>query len=530
MSSAVPVSSEFNIGMRVHSPARANWFAPLAVFALALALRIAAVMYWNFRGLYGLDAYSYYDYSMALREALLRGQPLPHFFWPLAYPALVVLASFFVGQNPFSGQVVSLVSGSLLVLFTFLLAEEIARLGNFDERRGRWVAWIAALWLTFSAQLIQYSTVIMADALGLALAVGSAWMLTRYARTRAARFLYLSAAILAFAFLARIQMALLIFPWTAFTLSIWKSDQGDATLTSKLRAGVIAGVSGVLIVVPYLVWAWREAQLGLSSYAADPGFAQWNPLNLFRRDFITPDGHLQFPYPSGIYYAVAAVRGGALTPFLIPSFVLGVIELWRRRAVGVLIFLLGWCAAIYFFIGGLPWQNLRFAFPLYPPLAIVGAIGLSAIGSSIQMPRVLSRLGTLRAVMLMLLLILATQLTLGYLELDKFMTTTRNYSALAEWLTRELPPDATLVTFTISEILQHETKLHVREIYFETPETLTELMHGVHNYLLIDVSSVETQWVGRAPALDYEFLRDRVGLEEIGSRLTYTLFQIKPCC
>ncbi len=494
--------------------------APLLVFALALGLRVAAIASWQFRGLYGQDSYAYYDYSLALRAAWLQGQPIPNFFWPLAYPLLFVAASFLFGANPFAGQLVSLLAGALSATFAFLTAQEIARLAGLEEKRAIGVAWMAALWIACSAELIQYSIVVMADALGLALAICSAWLLARYLRTEMSRWLYLSAAVLALAFLARIEMALLIFPWAGVTLLAWKRQGSWQSFLKKgLWDGVFAVGIGVLIVLPYLLWAWRNMQAGLPSYIADPGFAQWSPQNFLRREFDTPDGHLQFPYPSGIYYAVAVLRGGALTPLVIPFFILGVSELWRRRAVNTLVFLLGWAAAIYLFIGGMPWQNLRFAFPLYPPIAILGAIGLGTISG--WQP---SRAG-LHAVAAAVILVV--QLTLGYFELDKFMTTTRGYLEMAEWVKRELPADATLIAFTATATLEHETDFKIVEIFFETPDTLSARLRGEHNYLLLDLPSVETQWAGRAPALNYQFLRDRIGLEEIGTRLTYTLYHIK---
>lgn len=503
-----------------NASARAQPLAPLIVFAVAFALRAAAIVHWQFNGLYGQDAYAYYDYALALRAALLTAQPIPNFWWPPAYPAFLVLVSTFMGATPFAGQFVSLMAGSLLVMCTYLTAREAARLVGVPSSRANPIGWIAALWLAFSTELAQTSIVVMADALGLAFAVCSAWLLLRYARTNSARWIYVSAALLAFAFLARIQLALLIIPWAAFALAHGRRAHNERRLTTAARDWLIAGLIGMAIVAPYLLWVWQSAQSGIPSYAADPGFAQWSPLNFFRRDFVTPDGHLQFPYPSGIYYAVAAVRGGALTPLVIPFVALGIWELWQRRALTVLLFLLGWCAAIYFFIAGMPWQNLRFAFPFFAPLAIMAAFGLSALQT---LPRAFAR----RAIALTMALLIITQLTFGYVELNKFMTTVHNYQDVAQWLKRELPIDATIITFSITLTLAHETTFKVIEIYFEKPETLSALLNGDHQYLLLDMQSVATQWAGRPPALNYEFLRDRVGLEEIGTRLSYTLYRIK---
>ncbi|MCA1553746.1 MAG: hypothetical protein LC737_05155, partial [Chloroflexi bacterium] len=102
----------------VSASARANAAAPLIVFAVAFALRAAAIVHWQFNGLYGQDAYAYYDYALALRAALLTAQPIPNFWWPPAYPAFFVLVSAFIGATPFAAQFISLMAGSLLVMFT----------------------------------------------------------------------------------------------------------------------------------------------------------------------------------------------------------------------------------------------------------------------------------------------------------------------------------------------------------------------------------------------------------------------------
>ncbi|MCA1552926.1 MAG: hypothetical protein LC737_00960, partial [Chloroflexi bacterium] len=296
--------------------------------------------------------------------------------------------------------------------------------------------------------------------------------------------------------------------------------------SAALRTWVMAGALGIAVVAPYLLWVWRNAQMGISSYAAEPGFAQWSALNFIQREFVTPDGRLQFPYPSAFYYAAAAVRGGALTPLVIPFAVWGAWDLWRRRAAAVLVVLLGWCAAIYLFIAGMPWQNLRFAFAFFPALAIIAAFGLTAVTWT---PRrsLLARGIAQQITVLVMALVVIVQLTLGYRELDQFMTVVRNDLSVAQWLQQELPSDATVLTFSISETLMHETPFRVVELYFETPDTLANRLRGEHTYLLLDVHSVETQWAGRAPALNYAYLREHARLREMGARQKYTLYQIQ---
>ena len=81
----------------------------------------------GFDGLYGQDAYGYFDYAVGpLRAAIERAEPLPPFFWPPGYPLLVAALSFVLGPTPLVGQVVSLAMAALVPIFTALLARELA--------------------------------------------------------------------------------------------------------------------------------------------------------------------------------------------------------------------------------------------------------------------------------------------------------------------------------------------------------------------------------------------------------------------
>src|SRR5438045_2815149 len=71
----------------------------------------------SFDGLYGQDAFLYFDYAVGpLRDSLLRWEPPPPLFWPPGYPILVLLASTIVGLIPLAGQLVSLACGGFVAL------------------------------------------------------------------------------------------------------------------------------------------------------------------------------------------------------------------------------------------------------------------------------------------------------------------------------------------------------------------------------------------------------------------------------
>src|ERR671939_418721 len=123
----------------------------LAALVAAPAAGIAALR--GFDGLYGQDAYAYFDYATAsVRDSILHLKPLEAFFWPPGYPLLVALVSLAVGPLPLAGQMVS---------------------------------------------------VVMADTTGLALATLAALALVRYARSGRLGWLILASGGLAYAMLAR---------------------------------------------------------------------------------------------------------------------------------------------------------------------------------------------------------------------------------------------------------------------------------------------------------------------------------------
>jgi hypothetical protein len=83
-------------------------------------------------------------------------------------------------------------------------------------------------------------------------------------------------------------------------------------------------------------------------------------------------------------------------------------------------------------------------------------------------------------------------------------------------------------TFGLTLTLQHYTTLNVYELYYETPQTLAQkLQSGGEEYLVLNVWSIENQWVGRAPQLGYDWLRDHRGLIRLGKYDNYVLFKIR---
>ena len=112
-------------------------------------------------------------------------------------------------------------------------------------------------------------------------------------------------------------------------------------------------------------------------YIVDLQVYSWNPLNALRREFVTSDGLLSYPWPNGLWYALAPHRfyfTALLAPLLLP----GLWAVARRRAqrrscscrMGSSYFCLSRRRTL---------QNFRFNLAHLPPLAILVAIGVETI-------------------------------------------------------------------------------------------------------------------------------------------------------
>src|SRR5260370_18931279 len=176
----------------------------LAVPAAALTIR------YGFDGLYGQDAYAYFDYATgSVRQSIQQFKPLAAFFWPPGYPLLVALTSFVLGPSPLAGQVVSLVMGALVPVLTALLVREL-----WPEDVP--LALLAGALVALCGQLWQSSIVVMADPTGLALATLGGFALARYGRQGHLAWVLVAPAALAYATPGRRIYRLVRVPFAAY--------------------------------------------------------------------------------------------------------------------------------------------------------------------------------------------------------------------------------------------------------------------------------------------------------------------------
>ncbi len=506
-------------------PGRARWHRPaLASLALLLLLALPVlglIATSGFNGLYGQDAYAYWEYAAhPLRESVLGGGAPPRFHWPPGYPFLVTLATLVGGTTPRSGQGVSLLAGALVPALTMVLAGAL-RVGS---PAGQWpwgVPLLAGVLVALNGQLWQSSAVVMADTTALALATLGMVGLARYGRRGEARWLLLAAGGLAGAIGTRLAYLLVALPAALYVgRLLYHTPRARA-----LRHGLLAGAVGLLLLGPLLAMTLRDLanpERDFVSFAAAGEVYRWHPRHAWQREHESSDGVLRYALPNALYYALTPARGFYLTPLFALWIPVGLVLLWRQRDALRLTVLAGWPGVLYLFHAGTAWQNVRFTLGYLPPLAILSAMGL--LGSYHH----LRGRGSRRALGLLLLVGVGWQVT-GALGLTSgFIERMQDNVATARWAAAQMPPDAQLFTFGLTLTLQHESALATHDLYFLTPADLAALLASSQPaYLLLDVANIEAQWQGRSPAIGYAWLRDGPGLRLLATRGAYTLFQVE---
>ncbi len=477
-----------------------------------------------FDGLYGQDAFAYYDYAVGpLRATLRAGQPVPPFTWPPGYPLLVALVSFGLGTGPLAGQVVSVLAGAAAPVFTLLLAYEVWGRARGDCPHGAARAPLAAALLVgCMGQLRQSSVVVMADTLGLAAATLGVWALARYGRVGQVGWLWLAAAGMSLAVLTRWAYALAALPICVYAgLCLaqtgrrqgWRRAVGDA---------VVAAVVVVLALWPLWgpVGRFLMGGGGGQSYLVDLEVYVWNPLNALRRQFMTADGLLAYRLPNGVYYALTPLHRFFLTPLLGGLLLPGLWAVWREGGRAGRWLLLGWWGVVAAFHAGAPWQNFRFVLAFLPPAAITAAVGWGWVRE--RMPAGWRWLATA-----WLVAGLAWMSWGGWTLTRSFVERKEADLQTVAWLEGKVPADGQLIAFQLTATIQHYSAMETQELFFMTEADLARWAGaGRPSYLFIDAANVARQWRERSPGRNYEWLRDNAGLVVVGERGEYTLFRV----
>lgn len=490
------------------------------LFALSLLLRLALVLPTNFDGLYGQDAYAYYDYAQNIRETVQSGAALKPFFWPLGYPTLLAITMRLGGTNPSVAQAMTLLMGAALSALVYIITRQVgvSRFGSIA----------AAAVMTFCGQVLQSSVVVMSDIPALFWATVSLMFLLRYIKPNSplhtaeshykTKWLTLAAVTLIFASLTRWIYLVLGLPFALAVLIAWRGQ-------IRWRPTLLTLSISALILLPQILYSRTNPFPALNHEWVEG----WSPTNPFQRSFTNVDGHFDYEKINAVYYAQPFYDPNYLSP-LFSVFIL--IGLWAITQQGLWLPVLfgGWTLLPYLFLAGIPYQNIRFPLIVVPATAVLAGAGLEAVIDWLRNIHIKQfKLAYLQAVIVVLVLFGLWQM---WNSADTLVTTFINNQQrdklAAAWVGENVPSGSTVYTFGLTLTLQHYTALNVYELYYETPQTLAKKwQRGKEEYLVLNIWNIENQWVGRDPQLDYHWLRDQRGLQQLGKFGYYTLFKIR---
>lgn len=482
--------------------------AIVALFALAVMVRALMLMLIPFDGLYGQDAFAYYDYSIVLRSALIHGQPLPAFFWPIGFPLHLVFAYSVFGVHPLTAQWVSIIAGALIAPLTYLVAREC--LLDLDQARAQRAGLVAGSIMIVTGQLMISSLSIMSDVVALAWAAASAWLLLRYHRQLRSIDLTLTVLTLSIAIMSRWAYALLALPWTLSVLSRWHSQWPVIKLRRAIElTSLTILIVGSVLLVPQILGVTRLGTFEVHG---------WNPINAVRTEVTNRDGVFQFALPMGLYYLRPLIDPSFLVPLWLPLWLIGLWSLRRLPAVKWLV-LAGWPLAQYLYLIGDTYQNPRFSLAFLPPIAIWVGLGVDRLWQT----RSNWRRGLISLVTIGLIgtLIWSVRVTGNFIEqMNADLRVVQGVQA-------NVPARSALLTFGLTAMLQHYTNLRVIELYnLDETAVAHEIQSVQAHYLLIDPNNVESQWQAKAPALNFHWLQVHTHLIPIISLPPYQLFRV----
>ncbi len=391
---------------------------------------------------------------------------------------------------------------------------------------GMMVGLLAGLLLNASGQMLQSSVVLMSDVPAVFWASLSLWGCLRYqwhlADPRVAwRWLILASVALGMAAITRWVYGLLIIPWGLACLVMW-------TGRIKWRDFMIALIPFTLIVSLQLLHSRQNP----TAFYDHQWLQTWDIDHATQQDFVNADGTFHYDKTQVEYYADMARDDHYLVYPLTIYLALGVVGLLNqlRRNSVLLILLSGWYATTFIFLVGIPYQNIRFALTLFPPLVIVSALGWGYLWQMV------SRLHHLKWIVLAIMLFsLIKPMQIGYqtgFDATEALATRKSKDLAAiEWAQTQIKEDDAVV-YSLNLHLMMEVyapNFTNRQIFYETPESLAATLDpNQPTYILVNSWSIENQWQGKAPQIALRWIREQFMVTHLGRSGNYHLWRVEP--
>lgn len=480
----------------------------VALFAGALVIRVGAILWWSFDGLYGQDPFAYFDQARALAAALPHGQwPATRFYWPSGYPLAAAVVMWLVGPHAWAAQGVSVLAGAFAAPLAFLLCRDLV--SSASRRAGI----VAGVIVAVSALAVLSSSVVMADMMGLCWATLAAWLVVRAVRApqpvHPMRLAW-AGVTLGLAVVSRWHYAALA-PVLAWMVLTRRRDGAGPPVAHWL----VAALASVAVVLTQVVISLRTRPEGL----LHQWLLAWHPMNAVRTTVVTADGTQTHWLPVGLFYLQPLAHPGLLLPPLGAFVAWGAWRLWRSGERNALLFLIAWSAVMYAFLAGIPIHNLRFVLSFWIPIVVLCGIGVDDLWEHRRIGR------AVRAVVVVALVLMLAWSGRTMAQLAHRESVTR---AMATAVAARVPAGAPVLTFAVTLTMRHVTDLDVIELFDQDPASLSALLQRHDRvYLLVNPANVAQQWRDRAPDVNLRWLRAHAHLIDVARHPPFLLYEAR---
>jgi len=303
----------------------------------------------NFNGLYGQDAYEYYNYANELQHFWQQGGKLGECHFPIFYPLLGSILAFLL---PMTTALQSISIACFLLTFYFL--KKIIHLLYADLQ---FVSIYLILFGIISPYFFRLSICIMSDMLAIAATCGLMFYALSFIKKNT--FFYF-ATCLCCAFIAvmtRYASILVVFP-PIFAM-IYASYKNNSL---RRIAPFLFFIFGLILFAIYLKKSYLQNMMAHSAYV------NWSFLNFFKSHFdIKGEGVQTYLVPNFIYGTLHYLHPAYL--LLSPLFIFFL----RMKDFKIPIFMLISAAIYALFLMGFPIQNIRLQTFMMPFLLILFA-------------------------------------------------------------------------------------------------------------------------------------------------------------
>jgi 4-amino-4-deoxy-L-arabinose transferase-like glycosyltransferase len=505
-------------------------FAPLysgwLVALICLAVNLVALGLRPFDGLYGQDSYSYYAHSVELHERFSlfhhwQWEDQPRLlYWPIGYPLLNSLFFKVFGSSANIAQLISLLCWAGV---SGLLADLTRRLASFIFSQKFYpllAGIIAGLLVIFSPLGRQASVTVMADAATLFWTVLAVWLAFTARESGSGWRVVACGVALGVASITR-YFALTALPLVLLALFYPKYRGWKPAPTTNWVWLSLGSLGLGLVCLPQMIinLVYPDPLWGNSWLAG------WSPANWFRTAFETRDGFASYQFSPLLFNLFGVLLNPRFLTFaIIPPLLLGIFVLVKYRQIFTLLWLFCWWLLPVLFLAGLPYENERYSLTFLPPLAIFSAIGATWLIKMLSVKKWL--------MFVALVGLIVGFVGLGWLSqrhINGFIAVKDNDLAVMREVEKILPPDAKLITFSISLTFDRYTAIPTSDLYFSDQNRLNKLLNQAgQTYLLVDGENMRQQWSNHFVGENYRNVFARAKTPAIAKFGKYELWLLAP--